>query len=475
MFLSLFRIALVFATFSLCVSTAFPYTGFRVTLQKPVFADLYTDILKATVNSTLIAPWPSIIYRIGSEPFNIGFDLTSITCTEATFNESKIELTIEQNLANYKLIGTPISYTFTFEYDFQMFGMHFFFGTGQAQIILNSLELTQTFSEQSVNTNTTFSAGTSISHISGTDPFKGITLWCLYLLHAFHEQNISKILSKFLSLGTAKILQRYFEVKVPVYLNGNGSLNLTLESSLFTLNEVPHDYVSLSFFTNITVEKRPYNKKLYRFHQSSVVPEGAKGQVCVAANIIPGMLEVLGKTREFVFPIEPVRIGLSGKMLDLVNLMPELNDQYNTDEDIYIGCRAVPDSDILMINDPWLTANEIRIQIPVNCIFGPKKSNINLFSVTFSMRASIYKEIEVRKLTYWIKGTVKRPELYYYELDYSFGKIEQTDTLIKILRKIVGLMEGFKVIPEGLGIPVPFDPTGGSYKMDKEEYCFNYY
>lgn len=459
------------------------YSGFRMTIDKNILYTKYTDLIEKSFHfiTNKEMKWKDLSYQIINKPFSIDFILTNIQCVDTKFNKISIltkqitDISPEIGI-HYKFDGKNIAnFTFQAEYAFRVGKSNIFKGKINWIIHLNSLELLHKFTGQLNSTiqilNSNF--GTQITEFNGFNLFGLFTKWTLNLINGNHIQNLLNIITILIQHEINSFyLENYFKIKT--IHNPNGSLNLTLISDFHNIVEIPSGFLTFYTNSNLTIEKRPYFKTLSKFRHTIINLATYRCQICIGSNLLPHFIDLFAKTREYVFSIDPKDIGLKGTMQDLINIMPSLINEYNPDDEIYIGCRVPPEDSIRMLKSSELSKTEIATQIPVNCIFGPKNLNIPLLSVTLYIRVSMEKNLTIENLIFVLRSTLKWPKLYNFKINFYLGELENIDMLTKILSKITTLIDGHPVFDKGFKINLPYNPSSFSYEMNKEELCFNY-
>jgi len=452
-----------------------PYTGFRVSLNKETVQNSHFDVLKATSMNSPSATWPDQQMVIGSGLFSLGFYVTGIKCTVANFDPKVLTTkttTFSPNTVKYDLAGPALTHTFTFSYDFQILGLHLFFGTGQVVISSNTMSTIQAFVSESVSTSFTSTWTTKVSSISGFDLMGGITSWVTKIFDTLHNPNMVNVLLPVIGGYTKTLLDKWLNLHD--YFYPDGSLNMTLKSSMLSVSEVPAGYLTFAFATRVTVDDRPYIKKLWRV-VSSAVTTTAKAQVCVTSSTIPAMMEVRGKARDFIYTIDPTQIGLKGKIRDFVNVMPKLEEMYDLDADTYIGCRPYGDDDIVLLNEDVPGQDLYKIQVPITCSIGAKAAGKDILVVNFIVRSIVTKMVGADATnTFVINGIAGTPGLYNLKIGYSVVPVTGFDTFVKMLQKSLTYLTSFQLLPVGLKVPIPMTITTPTKTLTKEEYCFDY-
>ncbi len=458
-------------------SNPIPYTGYRITLSKQELANAYYGVYKAATTALTNEKWADYSQTYGSGLFSLGFYVSDVKCASANFDSSKAEL---KNVATkdatleVELSGNALVAGYTFSYEFKLMGMSFFFGTGALSLSSKTIHMVQEFTDDSVSTKLTVGWNTEVSKISGSDPFGGVIRWLVALTNDKLAAQLNAVYGKAVQQSSAAFYKQWAELKTPFY--NDGSLNMVLRSFMQGLGEFPQGYISFGYDTRVTVEDRPYNKMVWKMHYNDAPIESSKAQVCVAAGLVASMVEVRGKARDFLFRLTPTEVGFpTGKLSDLSEAMPMLGEVFTEDEDMTIGCRPNGDNDIVMIKDGLLSENVMRLQVPINCMFGAMPSGKLALSVNFVVRASVTKEYGVTEAGFVsINGFAKSPALYSFKSDFEIVPVEQNELVGRVLSKIVAKLENFKILPEPLAVPLPFKPATHANVITKDEYCFNY-
>lgn len=460
---------------SICASYAetVPYTGFRVSLKKEVMGEVYNGIYKTAAESLKAEKWSDLVEDIGSGLFSLGFSLTNIKCAQATFDASKVSRSIQVRQNSIEVVdsGAGLTSKYDFTYEFHLMGMTLFFGTGSLSLNSVKTTMTQAFLGKEIATFYGIDWKLEGIQLSGYELFGGVTAWTTRMMTSKHYQAALNVLKNAIHKGTNAFMNKWYELKTPFY--EDGSLDMVLINSVYLLNEAAEGYVSFGFATRVAVEDRPYNRTVWRLKKNSPLPESS-AQVCVAENLISNMVEIRGKARDFIFIVDPVSIGLSGHLSDLMQAMPQLAEHFDENDVMTIGCRPNGDNDIVTINDGKLSEEHGRLEIPLTCAFGDMPSGATLLSAGFVLRANTNKVVELVDGFYSINGNVVAPTLYSYKVDSSIAPVEDIDQLVRIFVKVAGLINNFKLLPRGLVVKAPIIPTTATKTITADEYCFNY-
>eukprot|EP01022_Parablepharisma_sp_SALTPOND_P001149 TRINITY_DN105685_c1_g1_i1.p1 TRINITY_DN105685_c1_g1~~TRINITY_DN105685_c1_g1_i1.p1 ORF type:complete len:486 (+),score=32.27 TRINITY_DN105685_c1_g1_i1:181-1638(+) len=450
------------------------YTGFRFTVQKGILEATHLENFKAMTEQMTGLTWPDLKHSVGSGFFSIVFKITNLKTTGGEYDFSKNtahDMIIGDNRTiQIHQTGPVLTLTFGFDYDFALLGMHLFRGHGTAQLTSNKLALAEVFKTRGIDS--LFMAEWAIkSSVSGLNLFGGMTRWVDYL---FNEQQLVKVdkqIEAIMEDTMVEKLTKWTDFKVEFY--SSGALTMLLKNNLVTMNESSEGYLSLGYQTDIFVEDRPLAKKTWRYVNTPVNTNGEKVQFCVSTSLIPNMVEMQNKAKDFMYRLEGKDIGLSGKIKDLAPIMPKIYEHFDPELDMYIGCRPTPGYDIVRIASPPHT-DRVQVQVPINCVFGVVESSTNLLSVNFYVRGNITKEYTLSLDYVSLHGRYKAPWIYYLKVAFSKYPVEAMDMVYVIMGKITRLLNAFPIIAPGLTIKADIGATKGTYTPGVEEDCFSF-
>lgn len=443
-------------------------------MNKDTTDSLYNNIFKHSIEQMQSVQWADVKQELGSGIFGVTFTMSEIKCVSAVFDVASMssrKTVIAPNQLSVSYIGPAMTYVFNVQYDLKIFGIHLMFGSGTITMASSNVNVNQAFTADAVTSTHSLGWTLTVSDISGFDLFGGIEAWLKYMTQNALSVTLISNLNTETSTQTMIKLKLWTVIPTPLY--NDGSLNMILKSSLYSLIESPAGMLTLTLSTNVTVDKRPYLKRVWKAQKSAVtLPDGTLTQICVPFNLLVDMVEVRSKARDFLFSVDPTTIGLTGKLSDLMYIMPRLVEKFDPQEGMTIGCRPNGENDIMMIKDA-LTSDTGRIQIPLNCLFGAK-SGKNVLSVNFYMRADVTKKVELADGLFTINGNVANPVFYSMKVDSYAAPVEQLNTLARVVRKIGALVNGFQLLPKPLSISAPFTPATQSKVVTDTEFCFNY-
>ena len=476
MIASLLALILIASVFVSADTT--PYTGYRFSIKKEMLRKAYYGIYDTAAKSLIPEKWANVSQKIANGTFGAGFYMTNIVCTSGVFDASKVsdnsKVVVNGRDLTVSFDPAPLKFTFTFAYEYKLIGMSPYFGTGILSITPDVFGMVQTFNPDALTTKMGVTWRVTIDKISGGDLFKGVTRWISMLITDKLVPDFNTRYQMRVQAASDVNYGKWYKVITP--LHDDKSVNMALVGKLNRFEENPAGYITFAFDTVVTVPENPYIKSLVKLQTAPhPIDPATNAQVCVAATLIPAMVEIRGKARSFVFPIEPKEIGLTGKLKDLFHSMSRLEEIFDANEVMDIGCRPFGDNDIVMLNDPSLPNDKGKIQVPINCVIGGLPSGKQVLSINFVVRAEVQKVVEQTNNVWTINGLAKTPLLYSFKIADSIVPVDQYDIIVRILDGVARKLVDFKLLPESLTLPIPFKAANlGTPELSKDEYCFNY-
>jgi len=450
------------------------YTGFRVTFKKDLLQGYYVLDLKEATGAVAKHAWENMNFTAGSGLFSAAFFMKDLKCT-AKFEESKGSVK-KFNVANSRiemdLAGAMVSFEYAFNYEFHLFNIPFFAGTAKLHYTSSLISLDQNFTYSDAPTAFKIAWTTVVDSITGLDLFGSITKSINTLAPKLGIALANVYASEF-QIVTMNVLKHWMELKHPMY--ENNLLDMTLHNSMLAVHEYPAGFVILGFFTKISVDDRPYNKLIWKTLYTDVPADNATLiQTCIATNLVTGIAEIRGKARDFLFRIKPADLGLSGKVSDLLPIIPGLDEFFGDDETLTVGCRPNGDNDIVMVKTANDNTEHATIQIPINCQFGGLPTGKLALSVNFVMRATVKKVFEEDGKLLAVNAYAHDTKLYSYKVDSSIAPVADFELIIRMLNKLGAKLENFQLLPKPLSIPITFEPASKTGILTDAEYCVNY-
>lgn len=451
-----------------------PYTGFRFSMHKSLVNTNYIQAFQNAMSSLKNTNFTDISIEFNpGNFFSSGLYITKPTCTDAGYTASSpLNIDISSNTISLNQQGTMFSYSLGFQWNFKLLGMTLMGGNGKATFVSSQFSAKQVFTPEQIVTNA--SANWNCNVQVSSDLFGLFSNALANLLAQKHTQDFNDhYLSYAISLATYYKLSDWLDIHE--HFDKNGTLDMDISNYIYYLNESPANFISIGMFTAVAVEDRPYFKMIWREHDLPVVMGNATFQVCMAAGVIPAMVEVQGKARDFIRRVPPKSIGLTGKVKDLFSIMPDLAQTIDPNLDMYIGCLPDGNTDFLMIKDEKMSPTVTRMQMTVNCSFGALKQGKNLLTASFAIRASIIRNPSVTGNVMNITGTLTEPQVYFYRTPISAAPIASLYPLYGIINNIVGLLDGMTLIPQGISVSMPFKANGASINSTAGETCFSFW
>lgn len=128
-------------------------------------------------------------------------------------------------------------------------------------------------------------------------------------------------------------------------------------------------YVTLSFDSLISIPNRPFNTTIFKYINTPNQPQGPfDTEVCYNSELIPDILDILGKGRYFYLVANPQQVQLTLNVKTFASIMPEMLNHYPEETPINIGCRPE-------INEMAEDVNVVQnvsarvMQWPFRCVF----------------------------------------------------------------------------------------------------------
>eukprot|EP00831_Metopus_contortus_P056102 TRINITY_DN4773_c0_g1_i5.p1 TRINITY_DN4773_c0_g1~~TRINITY_DN4773_c0_g1_i5.p1 ORF type:complete len:306 (-),score=47.43 TRINITY_DN4773_c0_g1_i5:159-1076(-) len=270
------------------------------------------------------------------------------------------------------------------------------------------------------------------------------------------------------SRGLGDVYKRQYQRRV----HGDHSLDMMLMNSVITLNELPRDFITMGLNTWISVENRPYLKPIEKLLTSPINNLEKGGQVCMATALLPAMLEVQNKARDFIYVMDQQKIELSSTVKDLVYAMPKLEEKYNPSLKTFLGCRPSPGKSIIRINDTKIVSDEVQVQIPIDCIFGIQTLGVDLLGFTFVVRSNLISSIDINTTGAYVKSFLSKPQMYNFKITKHLVPVSEPDYVLMIASRISVLLENFPVVPPGLHFQTSYPISKHHISKTAEEYCF---
>jgi len=242
-------------------------------------------------------------------------------------------------------------------------------------------------------------------------------------------------------------------------------LPLIIYNDLFSINSYENN-TDFCFKTKIGVIDRPYSKTVFKFEE--VMKFNEAGRVCITHSTLLAISEVMSKAREYYFTIEPKDLGLDKQVMDLLPIVPKVQELFNMTEEMKIGCRANSEMAITLVN----TTEGMHLQIPFTCSFDGNHTGYSILTLNV-----------ITRTTYNISGDFNDginfelidPELYSFNYQGIIGPVSDFMLLQSIALKIVGLLRGQTLLKESLKLSM--DLHGSHTKnvtFKNRQTCFTY-
>eukprot|EP00831_Metopus_contortus_P051398 TRINITY_DN43144_c0_g1_i2.p2 TRINITY_DN43144_c0_g1~~TRINITY_DN43144_c0_g1_i2.p2 ORF type:complete len:189 (-),score=45.62 TRINITY_DN43144_c0_g1_i2:60-626(-) len=118
--------------------------------------------------------------------------------------------------------------------------------------------------------------------------------------------------------------------------------------------------------------------------------------------------------------------------------------------------------------------NNIRVQIPVDCVFGISTLGNILISFRFIVRTSILPNSKIGGEGAIINGTLAKPEMYEFVISGSVVPVAQPGVILNYAGRLSEKIENFPVVEAGIHFKPPFEMKKGGYREGDEEFCFTF-
>lgn len=451
------------------------YTGLRVSVKKSAIEAMHHEAYKAMASKLATLTWPDLNDTVGSPPFTITFLATGLTTIGSTYdakklNESVMEIDDHKISLNFK--GDMLTITQSFSYDLSFFGMHIFFGKGQAILTTKYLNVVEVFAERSISTS--FDTDWTITPtVDGLTFFGFLNKWVVRVFED-HYDSIDQTMSSVFAACIADQFKPWTDIKVSFYPETN-ALNVLLQNKVLTMNEQPAGYVTFGYRTYYAVEDRLQARDSFKVVNREIKMRDASiYHICLSPNVLPDITDIQGRTSDFIFPLDPTKLSLQGKVRDLMNIMPRLVDNYDPEEPIYIGCQSVRDDSIVRIRDSYPNGVRFIMQIPFACQYGVTSAGKTVLATYGFIRANVTKGVSASPAGFSVKGRLVAPTLYSFKVTSALYAVENLSTLRAITGRIVHLLEGFDVVAPSVKVEVGAGIQAFAYIPGEEEDCFSF-
>ena len=351
---------LLLFSFAYCVNyTHDAYTGIRFTVREGQIAGNhmlnFDSVAKRLENST---DWDNLIFSFGSGLYSFSFVVSNIKVVKSTYDfayQVTTKYEVQKNRTAYFYQTGPIlNITASFDYDFKLLGMHWFFGNGTIKWVSNSFTMFETYHSQDISTILKL-LGTSKVEITGLDFFLLVTRW---IKNLFNDQFIVQFSEKFAALFRLDFLKDIEGILYQTIQFGpENNLRMNLTNSILTLVEAPRGYFSMGLRTNYTVENMPIATRTWKYVNTPINARSETFKICVSNSLIPTILELQRRTGIFSYTVNTTKLGLSGTLKDLAPIMPKLYDGWDPTLKWSLTCKVPED---LSINSNVTKGNNSR-------------------------------------------------------------------------------------------------------------------
>jgi hypothetical protein len=468
MIVSFFALFLLASTFA-APDTTLPYTGVRVTFKQEMITDTIHTSLGNAVHGVEGQNLGNFEIVFGSGFFSSSFTAKDFTCASASYNKEAAKnpsLTINDNVITQNFEGPIITLSCKFQFFFKFMGMTLISNEASATMKTVNTQIIQILSGSDFLSAVGWTMDVSVTP-SGFGYFGGISKLSTLLINGDILKGLGAMLGQSLTSQSAVTWDSWMNAVYPIYQDG--SLDIIMKNSFRTVKAFPASYVTFGFNTALRVKDHPLiENSLRRVVNTNVVLGTASCQICIAASAISHILEVRKVDKDYLIPIDPKKIGLSGTVRDMFNLIPKLAERMPPSLSLDIGCSPYA-VQLVRVADPTSTNGTIRVQVPVSCVFESERGE-TLLRVYMRLRGNIQNSIKITNSTWTIEGTVVNPTIYDMSADRA---VEGTTTLYGYISAITQLLNG-QIATAGLTVKTPFGKyTPKTSTMTSEEYCVN--
>lgn len=247
----------------------------------------------------------------------------------------------------------------------------------------------------------------------------------------------------------------------------NKSMPITFYSEMHNIM-APEKQIHFCLKTNIGVLDRPYNKTLFKNIPLQNLQGTEVAKTCITDSGLLAIPEVTAKAREFIIIVDSKDIGFGPQVMDMVSVIPKVQEIFKGNEDMDIGCKTNSNFDIVLINN--LLTREL--QIPFTCSFSGKDSGYNILDIDIVARSKYEVNGDFEK---GINVVVKDPVMYSYSYQGIAGPVSDFMLIQAAADKISKTLHGKTLLKENLKLSMKLD---GNYKRGYSRSgdlnCFTY-
>jgi len=195
------------------------------------------------------------------------------------------------------------------------------------------------------------------------------------------------------------------------------------------------------------------------------------GRACITHSALLAISEVMSKADEFSFTVEPKDLRLDEQLMDLLPIVPKVQELFNMAEKMKIKCKTNNQIAITLVK----TAGKTHIQIPLTCTFGgmctkPTECEVLTLNVITRTTYNI-----VGDFNNGINFNLTEPKLYSFNYQGIVGPVSDFMLLQSIALQIVNLLEGKTLLKENLKLSMDLhEKRTGSFTSSDQQACFIY-
>lgn len=272
--------------------------------------------------------------------------------------------------------------------------------------------------------------------------------------------------------GLSDLLGYWVSIKLPFFPDTN-KLDVVLKSEFLDVNGAG-DSIILGLKTNITVEDRPYNKMAWKNLETEIPFKTYKYQACFSADLLVGIVEVIGKARNFILDFTGADTELA-TVGSLFRMMPRLAELFGPSETLYIGCRPIGSNDMVPIIDKAVNADTIRGQSAWSCMLGSKPRGVDIVEFQIFQRGNLVKKGSADSGTFTLKLGYEKPSAFFSKIGASLVPVEDYTEFSLIADKLTAFFSGAALYNNGLKFSILGGLTEGSVLNPSwEEICMAY-
>ena len=462
------------------------YYGLRVSMSQSA----YSQDLMASISTLFETAGPKFkfedIVEEKGATLREGGKISNITTGDLQFTKgiAPSQMLWTGTYFNSSWDDAQLSLDIQFNWNFRLFGVHAAFGTGNATLTTTNILIGTNFGVHIFNYFPCWIRPTwTVSQLtlSGLHPKSQLLHYLQGLLLRGMTLDMDMLIGEKITIPLGlSILSSYELVLNKLQIPSGSTVELLLSNSLWRSYSVK-DYLVLSFESNISISELAYNNRIWRWISTPVDTTRGEMEICINYEVIPGSVEVVGKSRIY-YEVLNSRIGLLNPTIGTFSGIVEgLGDAYPADLPVNIGCGESSLHSIIQLVDNNYTeyiytedSPRFYLQIPIHCELATDDQYGETFlSLTIITRGYYYPKL--------FNGTslyARLKHIYMYSYTYNAPYVLSYSNLAllnPILEQIVNLLNNQDVFTPGLSLP----PTrGNAFKhsiLRELDACFYYH